>query len=431
MIRRTSRNLALAGVAATLLATVFAAKGAFAEVKREGEWPSSDKNVSLDVAGSRSEAVKRIADAAGWSVVTDGVGEGNVDLHIKDQPPGRVLDLVLDDGAYVATREGTLVRVRRATAAAAPEAPAAPKAEETKATEPKKEEAKPAEKKDPNKKGEDRTIFGSNVTIEADEVVEDLTVFGGNVDVLGHVRGDLTVFGGNVHVRENVHVDGDASLLGGNLTLESGAVIGKDVSVLGGNLSRAEGASVHGKVKRDLHVHADSSPDAKSFLGRVGERLASMAMLLVFGTILLALTPTRMESMRLEAAARPMRSFALGAVALAAALPVTVVLFITIIGIPIWFVAAFLAFIGGTAGVTAVLTTFGAAVLQHRTESPYVHLALGVAALGVVGMIPWIGAAVSWIVIALGLGVLFGSRGAGYFVRRKNNGPYRSDASVV
>jgi hypothetical protein len=433
--RSSFRRFSVLFAALTALAS---ASTAFAEVKHEGAWPEKDKSVSLDVSGaSRSEAVKRVADAAGWSIVTDGVGSGNVDLHIKDQPAGRILDLVLDDGSYVATRDGDLVRIRRAEpAAAATPAPAAPPVPVAPAApEQKAEKADKDENPLKGDRGEDRTIFGSNVTIEANETVKDVSVFGGNVDVLGHVTGDLTVLGGNVHVKGAGHVDGDASLLGGNLTLDDGTSVGKDVSVLGGNFSRADGAKVGGEVQLNqnkkhknisIKLDEDERPGVTGFLSRVGHRLTNMAILFVFGTILLALAAGRMESMRVEVAARPMRTFALGVVSFIGACIATVILCVTIIGIPLAVVGVLLAVFAGYAGATAALTTFGAAVLQHRTQSPYVHLAFGCLALFIIGWIPVIGGLASLLVGAVGFGAIIATRAAGFLAPKRDLGPYRT-----
>lgn len=433
-----------------ILALTALAAPALADVKREGEWPKDDKKVSLDVTGvTRAEAVRRVSEAAGFSVVAEGIGDGTIDLHVKEQPAGRVLDLVLDDRSYVATRDGDLVRVRRAAEpvvkadvapAAAPEdkekGDKAEKVKEDKVAE--KANDKPAAKDGKSeggvvsKRGEDRTFFGSNARIEANETVRDVTVFGGNVDVYGTVTGDLSVFGGNVHVRSGARVAGDASVMGGNLDLDDGATVEKDISVLGGSVHRSPGAkvggSVHENAKKDLDLRLGTHGDDASFLGRLGHRLTNMAILFVFGTILLALASTRMESMSVEIAARPMRTFALGVVSFFGAIVAAVVLCVTIIGIPIAAVGALLAVFGGYAGAAAALTTFGAAILRHRTPNPYAHLAFGCVVLFLVGLIPAVGGFVTAIVGALGLGALLATRGAGLLAKRDaaGAGPYRT-----
>ncbi len=95
---------------------VFFASLASADVAREGEWPDDDPKVTLSVTNlSRSEALRRLADEAKWSVVVE-IPPGNpVDVHVKDQPASKVLELLLSDGHYVAHRDGTLIDIHVAT----------------------------------------------------------------------------------------------------------------------------------------------------------------------------------------------------------------------------------------------------------------------------------------------------------------------------
>src|ERR1700712_3020666 len=65
------RSTMLAALAvATITSITSFAGSANATVRKEGTWPENEKPVSLDVSEvSRQEAVKELADAAGWSVV--------------------------------------------------------------------------------------------------------------------------------------------------------------------------------------------------------------------------------------------------------------------------------------------------------------------------------------------------------------------------
>lgn len=85
-----------------------------AAVRLEGDWPDEDELVSLDAKQlPRSEAVRRIAEAAGWSLVHHAPGTDPVDLHVTKQPASKVLSMILSDDDYVARRDGTLVVVER------------------------------------------------------------------------------------------------------------------------------------------------------------------------------------------------------------------------------------------------------------------------------------------------------------------------------
>jgi len=104
-------------------AVALACASAAAEVKREGDWPETEKKVSLDLGNTRRDvALKKLADEAGWSVVSSGVGSDPISVSVKDQPASKLLDVVLSDGKYVAKRDGTLVSIKReeATDAATP-----------------------------------------------------------------------------------------------------------------------------------------------------------------------------------------------------------------------------------------------------------------------------------------------------------------------
>jgi hypothetical protein len=145
-------------------------------------------------------------------------------------------------------------------------------------------------------------------------------------------------------------------------------------------------------------------------------------MLFVFGSIVLALGSKRIESLRVEVAARPMRGFALGVVGLIAAIALVVALCVTIVGIPVAIVGILTGFIATYVGVVAVVTTLGEGLLRHRTQNPYVHLALGCAILFGVAAIPGLGPIAEAFVFFVGIGVVVATRAAGLIPPRSNGG---------
>ena len=125
-----------------------------------------------------------------------------------------------------------------------------------------------------NQFGNDRVIFGNNVTLgENEKVSGDLVVFGGNVTLLegAEVSRDLVVWGGNVTVHGTI--GGDVAVFGGNIDLEETAEVGGDLSVFGGNIDRADGASVGGAV--DVPFGNESNPGNNN--NRRGESYGSHA----------------------------------------------------------------------------------------------------------------------------------------------------------
>jgi hypothetical protein len=315
--------------------------------------------------------------------------------------------------------------------------------------------------------GHDRRITGGNLRIDKGENVHDVQVLGGNVDVWGTVTGDLAVVGGNVTVHDGARVRGDAATVGGTLTLEAGSSVDGDVGVLGGSLRRDPGARIGGEVHegvgatRERHhgrrvhvtvsqggadakpakVDAVAAPDParehrSSALSRVANKVAGAinfgALLFVFGAVLLALAPDRMEKLKVQIAARPMRSFATGVVSVIAGIVLFIAACLTVIGIPFAIIGLLAAIVGTLAGMISVLETIGGALLAHRTKNPYVHLAFGALIFLVASAVPFIGPLVKLSAVLIALGSVVATRAAGLAVRRPPSvgSPYR-DAEVT
>lgn len=454
MMRRWGSKAWVGGVAAAALAS--APGVALAEVDREGDWPDNDPAVTLDVDGvSRIEAVNKLAAAAGWSIVVNAPKGDPVTVHVKEQPAGKVLDMLLADGDYVARREGTLISIspeggglpwHPRPVPAAPFVPPVPPVSASPAVPPVPPvPAPPSIAADDDSR--DRFVTGGNLRIEKGEVVRDVTVMGGNVDVWGTVTGDLAVMGGNVRIHDGGHVHGDASAVGGTLIIESGGIVDHDVGVLGGSLRREEGAKVGGSVleglqKVDRHhgrhfrKHgARVEPAAPSKLSRLARGAADAvnggALLFIIGAVLIALLPERMDKLKVQVASHPMRSFATGVVSLIAGVAVLAAMCVTVLGIPVAVVCALAAVLATIAALCSVLETVGAALLGHRTKNPYVHLALGALLFVVVGAIPFVGGLVKLAVVLTAVGSVVATRAAGLLPKRMNGAsPYRDAAAT-
>jgi hypothetical protein len=418
-----------------VLAVLSWSGAAFGAVKLEGTWPEVDKPISLDASKMpKSEAVRRIADAAGWNIVWPSPSDDPVDIHVKKQPATQVLELVLSDGDYVARRKGDLIQIERDKSAPAPGVAPVPPAPPAPPPPPGASAGADAGEQDDDdsdlkplpshghKKGHraDRTVFAGNLRVEKDETAKDVTVLGGNADIYGNVSGDMTILGGNAHLYSGAHVSGDIEMMGGALQLDDGSIVDGDVNVVGGAVDRAPGAQVSGNVATGGHGH-DDDDEPKTANSKVahaartfGGHVTRTAMLFVFGAVLLALLTRRMGYLEVEAAQRPMRSFALGIVGSICLVLVAGLLCVTLIGIPVAVVGVLLAIFGAYAGVCAVLTAVGGAILRRWTSNVYLHLAAGCALFLVIGFIPVVGPLVTAILVLTGVGVVVATRAAGY-----------------
>ncbi len=397
---------------------------AHGEVHQTGDWPNDDPAITLDLAKTpRSAAIRQLAKAAGWSIVFRGTGSDEVNLAVEAQPASKVLALLLDDADYTAERDGTLISIRRNAAnlpAASPSAASPPAA-----THPP---LAPRQARDDD--GQDRTVTGDDVTIGVDEVVHDLTVTGGSVKVLGKVTGDLKVVGGSAKLGPQARIEGDVSIWGGALSLADGSTIDGDVRLVGGHMQREGGAVVAGEVVQG-HAAADAETGSDSWLEGAGKAVSNTAFLFLFGTILLALLTRRMDTLQVELAARPARSFALGIVGSIAVLVGLCLLCVTVVGIPLALAAVVAVVVAGYSGICAVLTTVGSSLVHHRSTNPYVHLAVGCGLWLLLGNLPYVGGWVTFAVISAGLGAVYATRGAGLVPKKLNmgGGPYRTAAA--
>jgi hypothetical protein len=432
-----------------VLGLLLCSGAAWSAVKLEGTWPEVDKPISLDATKMpKSEAVRRIAEAAGWNIVWSSAAEDLVDIHVKKQPATQVLELVLSDGDWVARRRGDLIQIERSKPVADAPVPASPPplppppgaigalpplpgasaapgaaadaGEDDDDDDDRKANPPPSHVR--HRHRPDRTVFGGNLRVDKDETVKDVSVLGGTAGIYGTVDGDITVVGGSVHIYPGAHVTGDIGMMGGALRLDDGSIIDGDVNVVGGAVDRAPGAQVHGQVTAGAREHDDEPKEHRSRLmacaRSFGGSMTRTAMLFVFGAVLLALMARRMGHLEVEAAERPMRSFALGVVGTIAAAVVFVLLCVTVIGIPVAVVSLLAAIFAAYAGICAVLTAAGSAMLRRWSDNAYLHLAAGCGLFLLVGLIPYVGAIVTTIVVLIGIGTVVATRAAGYIPPR-------------
>lgn len=94
----------------------------------------------------------------------------------------------------------------------------------------------------------DRTQFGTDITVGPEEQVGDVTCFGCSVRVRGHVNGDVTVFLGGITIEGEGEVNGDLTNFGRGVRLDRSSKVGGDVTVFGGLVRRDADASVGGDV---------------------------------------------------------------------------------------------------------------------------------------------------------------------------------------
>ncbi len=258
---------------------------------------------------------------------------------------------------------------------------------------------------------------GRSLEVKEGEHVESAVVYGGNLAVRGVVEDDAVVFGGNLEI--NGHVAGDAHAFGGNVVLGPNAVVEGDVSAFGGNVLKQDGAQVEGSTEsfggahigrmvagelkenlRDLKKQTKASRDEEKAQENEERRRGSgfagflvwFAMLFGTGFLGQLFFPSRMKHLGAEIKAEPVKSGVVGVLGTLAMVPITVVLTVTLIGIPVMLALWVVAFLTTALGFAAVANELGARVpvLRGRKTQAMV-LALGLLILLAVGHIPVLG----------------------------------------
>ena len=251
---------------------------------------------------------------------------------------------------------------------------------------------------------------------------EQVIAVGRDLELRGAARSDAVVLGGDARV--DGAVAGDLIVLGGDVRLGRAARVRGDVFVLGGEVHAESGAAVEGRAvawpraPSSLVVLAEAPTTGRSPLSRAAAML-NLALLLAwllvsavlvwgFGTPLLGTAQSVLE--------RPFRNFFAGlvaALALAVTFGVVTAAAPAAVGAPLLVVCAAAAMACKLWGTVAVFMAVGARLLPKRAGvagRPMAAALLGLLALGLVKMAPWVGAWAWTVVTCVGIGAALDSR---------------------
>ncbi len=281
----------------------------------------------------------------------------------------------------------------------------------------------------------DQVIFGGSYTLEADETLNgDLVVFGGNVELETDfiVYGDILIFGGTITV--DGEIDGDLIVIGGSVDLEENAVLHQDLITPGGSVSRAEGAQIFGQVITETNIPVDitiprifsgdfpteiPSPPvivrSNPFWGVIWFFFRTLAFA-ALAVLVVMFVPKQADRASDTVLAQPILSGGLGILTIVVAIPLLVILMITIILIPVSLLGLLLLAVAGLFGWITLGLEIGQRLSQlFNSEWPAaVAAGVGTFVLTIVsfgiGEIPCIGWIAPFLVTSVGLGAVILTR---------------------
>lgn len=256
--------------------------------------------------------------------------------------------------------------------------------------------------------GGDLFIAGGTVTINPTVTVKgDLVISGGTVLIEGNILGKMRISGGSVELRGQ---SGETKVWSSKLIVGPKAVINGNLYYKSKNQAQIDSAAkISGKVDFD-QIHSNL---AVWFAG-----MLNLAFLLqILGAMIVAwlmvhFFPKTLNKLVNSTISKPMNALGTGLL-LAFVIPIgLLILLFTVIGIQ-------LAFMVGTIWVTAMIVggiigrvIFGSIIIKALTrESDYKADAqaavVGVLVLGVISLLPFVGALAGFIVFLLGVGAMF------------------------
>jgi hypothetical protein len=230
-------------------------------------------------------------------------------------------------------------------------------------------------------------------------------------------------YGGAVTVEEDAEVENDVVAFGGDVTLKHGAKVGGDAVSFGGQVHREDGATVKGEVvsmgsktlgttmAKGAAMAAEENQREKSGPGGVAGFLLRFAVMFGLGFVFMMFAPQRVRLLEQEIQRAPVVDGAMGALGFLALLPATVILALTLIGIPVVVLMWPLVGLVSLMGLTALANLIGARLpLMHGRKTQALVLAIGVLALLLTAAIPVVGPLVLTIAACISFGAVLRTR---------------------
>jgi cytoskeletal protein CcmA (bactofilin family) len=260
--------------------------------------------------------------------------------------------------------------------------------------------------------GDDFWAAGEDIELRRESRIgEDARIAGEDVLIKGRIDGDLDVvadqvaidaqIGGDVVINARRVIIGPGATINGRLRWRAQAmpVISEDAIIHGGTSGKLEKAPAW----RWRGPHGtESDMFANAWLARLAIGISAFLL----GLLVLVVAPKWASRAVHAARGRWAMALALGAAACLAGALAVALLAVIAFGLPLALALVIAAPLAGAIGYVLAAIAIGALVLElaPRRSSVWAHLALGIALLSVLGLIPWIGGWTGPAAVCFGLG---------------------------
>jgi hypothetical protein len=267
--------------------------------------------------------------------------------------------------------------------------------------------------------GKNITVAGGNVTLDSGtDIGAGVVAAGGNVVLNAPIPGSLYVGGGSVRI--NSSVGQNVTAAGGQITLGSAAQIGNNLTYWSENaLAQQEGSQVGGQVSRQTKPEWKATPgdereiepaEAAGIITGAAITFLILQILssFIIGFLLLHFFPVYAARTVAIIEKKPWLTIGIGFLALIIGPIAAVILFITVIGIPLGFILLAAYFIALYIAHIYAALFLGKKIFGYAKKevADIWSLLTGIVILAVIGLIPVIGGLTTFVVLLVGLGGL-------------------------
>lgn len=241
------------------------------------------------------------------------------------------------------------------------------------------------------------------LTLDTGDSVNVVVVVDDDAVIDGEVADALVIISGTATVRGTV--DGDIFVYDGALVLEESATV-DDVTLIRSDLTRAEGATVTGSLDEE----ADFTAFGAGFAWiSIAFQIAIGIAILVISLVIMAFFGRPIQRAAALISTQPLPSAVAGLGTWIVLFIVAIVALVTIIGIPVslgifLFLMPILALMGHIVASYWVGSRLGG--LMNLQLNPYLLFIIGLVVVQLVGIVPFIGGLIVFIVSLLGTGAL-------------------------
>jgi len=403
--------------------------------------PPSGKKVTVDFSDTPAgDALQKISEAAGWSIVLPPGLRGAVTARFRGVPAEEALKAVLSQTGLSASRDGSVVTISREWGprvvvrggkkqfvfSEGAEAVSVPSREDIQQIEEDARQAAEDASEAAHEaiagargaaghkaKGKDKVV-GGNITIGPGERWRDVVAIRGNVHMgPGSSARQVTAVLGSIELEPGASVDTEVVAVGGSVRLAPGSHVGKDAVVVGGEVVMEPGATVEGEQVAvsvpgvtELLGLVGTKPGASSHISpwhKLGHALAKFLVFFALGLLVLVFSPARLDGVSGAIGRQPFKVLLAGLLGTLAMPVLTVLLVVTIVGIPLVAVQVIAILLAGIVGYTALALFIGRALpIQAHKAASALQLAVGTAILVAVSEIPvlgWLAMISAWLIV--------------------------------